>query len=68
MVRSMLDTIKRGSKKNLGVKSRVTFPIKYTKEFTVYILESKTLVTKGQLISKAIYSVLDYPKKRTKKI
>ena len=34
-------------KKNLGVKSRVTFPIKYTQEFTVYILESILLFSFG---------------------
>ena len=39
------------------------------KDFAYKILGTPALrVPKGQLISKAIYSVLDYPKKRTKKI
>ena len=33
-----------------------------------YLNCQSALFAKGQLISKAIYSVLDYPKKRTKKI
>ena len=40
-------------KKNLEVKSRVTFPIKYTREFTVYIWESNLLSSFGKFDSMA---------------
>ena len=42
--------------------------IEAKKHVRVFGMTFKFAITKGQLISKAIYSALDSPKKRTKKI